>query len=58
MTLGLLLTIVFFVAKVAELGDFAMWSWWLVFLPLIIEVVVDLLLLIFWGTFLRSIFKR
>jgi hypothetical protein len=58
MSLGLLLTVIFFVAKVAAWGGFAAWSWWLVFLPLIIEVVVDLLLLIFWGSILRSIFNR
>ena len=58
MSLGLLLTIVFFVAKVAELGDFATWSWWLVFLPLIIEVVVDLILLVFRGSVVRSLFKH
>lgn len=58
MTLGLLLTVIFFVCKVGAVGGFAAWSWWLVFTPLIIEFVVDLLLLIFWGSVLRSIFNR
>lgn len=59
MTLGVLLTVVFLVMKLAAIGAVATWSWWLVFLPVMIEVVVDALIFIFaWSAVMNAFSGR
>lgn len=41
---GYTLTLIFLTLKLAALGVVAAWSWWLVFLPLIIQFPLNLLL--------------
>lgn len=55
--MGLLeiLTIIFVVLKLVGVIT---WSWWIVFLPIIISLAVYLLLYMFVGTVFFSIFKK
>jgi hypothetical protein len=55
MTIGLWLTILFVVLQVTHVIS---WSLWLVFLPLIIEAVVDVILFIVFGAAVLNVFTR
>lgn len=55
MSVGVILTVIFVIAHILGYIHF---SWWLVFLPLVLEVVVDVLF--FFGVFSAAvhIFKK
>lgn len=57
MSLGAILFVVFLVMKLAGIGAVAAWSWWLVFLPLIIEAVLDLIIFILFGNIVLNAFN-
>lgn len=42
-----ILTLIFVVCKVAEVGAIAHWSWWLVLAPSIISIGITVFLLVF-----------
>jgi len=47
-----LLTVIFIVCKIFEIGVIANWNWFQVLLPEIIAVVVYVLMLVVWGRIL------
>lgn len=52
MSLGIWVFLIFLVLKLAEIGVAATWSWWLVFLPLVIEAAIDFgILYVYWRIF-------
>ena len=54
MSLGVL---VFLVLLVAKVFGFATFGWFVVFLPLVIEIIVDGILLVLFGTGIFKLFK-
>lgn len=51
-------TILFLIFLVLKLTGFITWSWWLVLAPLWIELVLDLLLFVVAGSFVRAVWRR
>jgi uncharacterized membrane protein YqhA len=51
-------TILFLIFLVLKLTGVITWSWGWVFAPIIIEVVVDLVLFVVAGSFIRGVWRR
>ena len=57
-SVGFVVSIIFLILKLAAVGTFAAFSWWLVALPLLIGLGIDLLILIIFGATAFQFVKR
>jgi len=57
-SLGFVLSIVLLLLKAFAIGSFAAISWWIVALPLIIAVVIDILIFALFGFTAFKVFDR
>ena len=51
MSLGAIVFLVFLLGKIFDWGPIGDWSWFVVFLPLIIEAIIDIVILLFFFLF-------